>query len=252
MFKNAITRRPGKNFADGLTTADLGIANFSKIREQHKEYINTLKKLGVNVSVLKGLEEYPDAYFVEDVAIVTPKVAILTNPGAESRKGEVEHIEKELQKFLEIERINSPGELEGGDVMCVGDHYYIGISPRTDAMGASQAGWILENHGYTWSMVPVLEHIHLKTSVNYIGNNTLLLTFPFSELEEFKDFNKIIIDHKDLPAVNTLLVNDYLLTPKGYPKVLEKLLAFTPNVIELDVSEVAKMDGGLSCMSLRF
>ena len=252
MFKNAITRKPGENFAEGLTTANLGLPKFDLIKSQHQAYINTLMKLGLEVTVLDTVPDFPDAYFVEDVAIVTPKVGILTNPGADTRKGEVTYIEGALRRFMQVEKIVAPGEIEGGDVMRVDDHFFIGISPRTDALGASQAGWILEKFGYTWSMVPVIEHIHLKTSVNYIGNNTLLMTDVFAEEEQFARFDKIIVDDENLPAVNTLLVNGHLLTPKGYSRVKDKLLEINPNVVELDVSEVAKMDGGLSCLSLRF
>jgi dimethylargininase len=251
-FKQAITRKPGLNFAAGLTSSDLGTPKFELIKTQHQEYVKALRQIGLEVIVLDDLEEFPDAYFVEDVAIVTPEIAILTRPGADERKGEVEFIESALIEYRNIDKVTEPGEMEGGDVMCVDNHYYIGISPRTDALGAAQAGWILKEHGHNWSMVPVIEHIHLKTSVNYIGNNTLLMTQPFATLKEFKDFEKIIVDKEDLPAVNSLLVNDHILTPKGYPKVLKELLKVNPNIIELDVSEVAKMDGGLSCMSLRF
>ena len=251
-FKEAITRKPGKNFASGLTSSDLGTPKFELIKTQHEEYVKALKQIGLEVIVLDALEEYPDAYFVEDVAIVTPEIAILTRPGADERKGEVKHVEGALRKYRNMESISPPGEIEGGDIMCVDNHYYIGISPRTDTLGAAQMGRILKANSHTWSMVPVNEHIHLKTSVNYIGNNTLLMTQPFAELDQFKDFEKIIVEKEDLPAVNSLLVNDHILTPIGYPKVLEKLLKLNPNIIELDVREVAKMDGGLSCMSLRF
>jgi dimethylargininase len=170
MFKYAITRKPGRNFAEGLTTANLGKPEYDRIIVQHQAYINTLRELGLEVTVLDPLPDYPDAYFVEDVAVIAPEVAVLTNPGADSRKGEVAHIESALNQFRKIEKVT--GALEGGDVMCVEDHYYIGISPRTSEDGADQLGRILEKYGHTWSTVPVVKHIHLKTSVNYLGQNT--------------------------------------------------------------------------------
>lgn len=252
MFNYAITRKPAKNFADGLTTSFLGTPQYELIMIQHQEYVRALKERGLEVTVLDELDDHPDAYFVEDVALVTPEAAILTNPGAEVRKGEVVHIESTLAKFRKIERIAAPAEIEGGDVMCVEGHYFIGKTPRTNKLGAEQIGRILERYGYTWSVVPVPNYLHLKTAVNYIGNNTLLMTDVFAEEEQFARFDKIIVDEENLPAVNTLLVNGHLLTPKGYPRVKDKLLENNPNVVELDVSEVAKMDGGLSCLSLRF
>jgi dimethylargininase len=202
--------------------------------------------------ILDELPDYPDAYFVEDVAVVTPEIAALTNPGAETRIGEVEHIESALRQYRPIAQIQPPGTLDGGDVMMVDNHCYIGISARTNEAGAVQLGRLLEPYGYRWTPVPVGDGLHLKSSVNYIGKNTLLLTEAFAEREAFKDFNKILVDEGESYTANTLLVNDKLLAPKGFPRTKEKLIAAGFEVIELDTTEIQKMDGGLSCMSLRF
>lgn len=252
MFKYAIVRKPGPDFSNGLTTANLGMPSYPLMVQQHQAYIDALRLLGLKVIILDALPNYPDAYFVEDVAIVTPEMAVLTNPGAETRRGEVAHIASALRKHRSIAQIQSPGTLDGGDIMMVGKHGYIGISARTNEAGAVQLERLLEPYGYQWTRVSVGYGLHLKSSVNYIGQNTLLLTGSFAEREAFNGFNKIVVDDAESYAANTLLVNDSLLTPTRFLRTKEKLVTAGFAVIELDTSEIQKMDGGLSCMSLRF
>jgi len=252
MFTYAITRKPGRNFADGLTTASLGKADFALIQEQHQAYVTTLRSLGLEVTVLEALPGFPDAYFVEDVAVVIDEVAVVTVPGADARRGEAEHIVAALSLYRPIAHIQPPGTLDGGDVMMVDKHCYIGLSERTNMEGAAQLGLILQGHGFDWTAVPLAGGLHLKSDVNYIGRNTLLLTEPMFEMEIFAAFDRILVNEEEAYAANTLLVNGRLLTPKGFPGTKGKLLDAGFEVIEMDTSELQKMDGGLSCMSLRF
>ena len=252
MFKYAIARKPGKDFAQGITTSNLGTPSYELILEQHSVYIETLRSLGLEVIMLDPLLDYPDAYFVEDIAVVTPDVAIITNPGIESRRGEVETIESTLAKYRETLRIQAPGTVDGGDVLMVGTDLYIGISDRTNREGAEQVASILEAYGKALTVVPVHSGPHLKSSVNYVGQNTLLITEGYADLDQFREYDKIVVDTSEEYAANTLLINKSLITPKGFPKTRKKLLASDLNIIELDVSEVRKMDGGLTCMSVRF
>jgi len=252
MFTHAIVRKPGDNFARGITTSNLGTPRYELIMKQHEDYIKTLRSLGLELIVLKPLPDYPDAYFVEDTAVVTPEVAIITNPGVEVRKGEEDTIERALATFRKTVRIHAPGTVDGGDVLMVGAHFFIGISERTNREGATQLGCIFEEYGYTWAMVCVQAGLHLKSSVNYIGRNTLLITEKFAHHNEFKDCDTIIVEKTEEYAANTLLINNSLITPKGFPNTIKKLEATGLDIIELDVSEVRKMDGGLTCMSLRF
>lgn len=252
MLTHAITRKPGENFVHGLTTSNLGRPNYELIVKQHQAYIETLRSLGLEVFVLDALPDYPDAYFVEDPAVVTPEVAVITNLGAESRKGEEAAIEPVLARYRPTVRIQTPGTIEGGDVLMVGSHFFIGLSDRTNQAGAEQLGRILEEYGHTWTVVPVGAGLHLKSSVNYVGKNTLLVTEEFAGLDQFKGYDRIILDRAEAYAANTLLINECLLTPKGFPDTRHKLEGLGLEIIELDVSEVRKMDGGLTCMSLRF
>ncbi len=252
MFTHAITRKPGENFAQGLTSANLGPPSYALILEQHTAYLERLRSLGLEVVVLDPEPDYPDGYFVEDAAIVTPRLAVITRPGAASRRGEEITIQPVLARYLPTVQIQAPGTVDGGDVLMVGSHFFVGLSERTNPEGAAQLGRSLEEHGYTWVALPVGAGLHLKSSVNSIGGDTLLITPELADYDEFADYDRIILDADEAYAANTLWVNDTLLTPKGFPKTRRKLEVTGLEVIELDVSEVRKMDGGLTCMSLRF
>ena len=252
MFTYAIVRKPGDDFARGSTTSKLGTPRYELITKQHEAYIKALSSLGLEVIVLEALPNYPDAYFVEDTAIVTPDVAIITNPGNKDRQGEENTIERALAVYRKTIRIHPPGTVDGGDVLQVDSHFFIGISERTNREGAKQLGCIFEEYRYTWVTIYVEAGLHLKSSVNYIGKNTLLITEKFAYHNKFKDYHTIIIDKTEEYAANTLLINNSLITPKGFPNTIKKLEATGLGIIELDVSEARKMDGGLTCMSLRF
>jgi dimethylargininase len=252
MFSTAITRKPGKNFAQGIRTADLGASSYTMMLEQHAAYVKTLKQLGLSVIELEPLPEYPDAYFVEDVAVVTPDIAVITHPGAVARQGEQKHIETVLAEYRSIEHIQPPGTVDGGDILMIGKHFFVGISERTNPLGAAQLGEILERYGNTWMSVPVGAGLHLKSSVNWVGGNNLLISPVFASQPEFGDYAQIVIDPIEEYACNTLWINNTLLIPKGYPKTREQLKILGLSIIDLDISEAQKMDGGLTCMSLRF
>ena len=252
MFTHAIARQTGANFDLGLTTADLGEPSYALILKQHQAYIQTLAELGLEVILLEDEPDYPDAYFVEDTAIVTPHVAVITRPGAPSRRGEEEKIEPLLAQFRPIARIKAPGTLDGGDVMMADNHFFIGSSLRTNLEGAAQLAEVLKQYGHSAEVVPVDAGLHLKSSVNFVGDNTLLVTDALADYPGFASFKRILVHPEEEYAANTLRINDAMLIPKGFPRTLEQLSRLGLKVIELEVSEVQKMDGGLTCMSLRF
>ena len=252
MYTTAITRKPCINFAKGLTTSKLGIPNYQLILQQHKNYVETLKSLGLNIIELEALNDYPDAHFVEDAAVVTPDIAVITNPGADARKGEVASIETALRPFRKTVRIQPPGTIDGGDVLMMGDHFLIGLSERTNADGARQLGEAVAQFGCTWSTVPVDAGLHFKSSVNAVGPDTLLITPDFAGHPALAGYKRIVISIEEAYAGNTLLINGKLIMPAGYPDTRSKLQSLGIPVIELDTSEFRKMDGGLTCLSLRF
>lgn len=256
MFKNVIVRRPGKSLIDGITSApELGKPDYEKALAQHDAYIAALKQCGVHVTELPANEAYPDSCFVEDVAVVTSRCAIVTNPGASTRKGEIAGIDAVLEKFFapeRIERIEAPGTLEGGDIMMVGNHFYIGLSARTNSAGAKQFIEKLEKHGHTGSVVSLEEVLHLKTGLAYLENNNLLVSGEFTTKPDFETFNKVEISPDESYAANCIWVNGTVIVPEGYPKAQQAIENLGYKVLVVDTSEYRKVDGGLSCLSLRF
>jgi dimethylargininase len=251
-FSHAILRRPGHDFAQGITTRNLGFPNYELMLQQHQSYAQMLASLGLEVTVLDALPNFPDAYFVEDVAVITPQVAVITRPGAESRQGEEESIAPVLEQYRSTVRIQSPATLEGGDVLMVGDHFFIGISTRTNQAGANQLIAILESFSYTCSTIAVDSGLHLKSNLSLVSPNTFLITSELARHEAFNAFHKVVLDREEHLAANTLWINEALIMPAGFPRTRAGLEELGLNLIELDTSEARKMDGGLSCMSLRF
>ena len=192
-FNNVIVRRPCRAICEGITSApELGKPIYEKALQQHDTYIEALKQCGVEVTVLEADERYPDSCFVEDPALITRKCAIITNPGAASRNGEKNEIIGAVKKFFpedKIEYIKDPGTLEGGDVMMVGDTFYVGLSARTNAEGIRQLTEILNKYGLECIQVPLEKVLHLKTGVNYIENNNMLVSGEFIEKPEFEKYN---------------------------------------------------------------
>jgi dimethylargininase len=253
MFTQAIARKPGPNFAQGLTTAvNEEPPKYELLFTQHEAYVAALKSIGLEVILLDALPDHPDAYFVEDTAVVASNVAVITNPGADARRGEEETIAPVLARYRKTEKIQPPGTVDGGDVLQVDNHFFIGISERTNHEGAGQLSHILKSYGYTYTTVTVGEGLHFKSSVNYVGQNTLLVTDDFAGNNQLKGYDTIVVDSVESYAANSLFINDHILIPRGYSDTRKKLEVLGSKIIELDTSEVRKMDGGLTCMSLRF
>jgi len=253
MFKHAIVRRPGDSLPDGITSAGLGKPDYEKALHQHDKYIEALRSCGVEVTILEAQERYPDSVFVEDTAVLVEKCAIITNPGASSRQGEEISSKEALKKFYtNIKSITAPGTLEGGDVMRVRDHFYVGLSERTNEEGARQLATILNKYGYTVSTIKMEKFLHLKTGLAYLENNNLLTAGEFINRPGFEIFNRIVIDDAEGYAANCIWVNNVVLVPMGYPKAKAAIEALGYRTLAVDVSEFRKLDGGLSCLSLRF
>ena len=256
MFTNAIVRRPSKSMVQGITSApELGRPDYALALKQHDHYIRALESCGVKVTVLEALEEFPDGCFVEDTAVLTRNCAVISNPGALSRRNEPGCMVDTIKQFYaedRIEYITSPGTMEGGDVMMVGDHFYIGLSARTNEEGGRQLIAALKKHGHTGSIVPLKKVLHLKTGLAYLENNNLLVSGEFVDREEFSKFNRIEIPADEAYCANCIWVNGKVLAPAGYARAKEAIERAGYEVIEVDTSEYRKLDGGLSCLSLRF
>ena len=238
---------------NGLTSANLGLPIYQKAIEQHIAYVNALKNCGLEVLELEADEHFPDSTFVEDTALLTPFCAIITQPGAATRQGEIVEMKKHIRKYYStIEEIIQPGTVEAGDIMMVGTHYYIGISERTNLTGAEQLIRILKKYGMTGSVVHLGKVLHLKTGLSYLENNVLVISGEFLTHPEFKQYDLIEVPENESAAANCIWVNDTILVPKGYSVTQQKIKDTGYQIIELDISEFAKLDGGLSCLSLRF
>ena len=255
-FERAIIRDLPDTFADGITPGLFGVADVELARKQHQSYKETLEKLGLKITRLPKDNAYPDSCFVEDPAIVTDKVAILNNLGAGTRKGEASIILPALQEIYgdRIERIEAPGTVEGGDICEAGNHFFIGLSRRTNEEGAYQLAKILEKYGYTSSIISIRSFrniLHLKTGISYLGNNTVICHSLIANDCGLDGYKKLVVKDNEEYASNCILVNGKVIMPKGFPDAIRQVKEAGFEVVELEMSEFMKQDGGLSCLSLR-
>jgi dimethylargininase len=252
MFTRAIVREVPETIAAGIRSADLGKPLYERACEQHDSYVGALERCGLEVTVLGADERYPDSVFIEDTAVVTDRCAILARPGAPARRGEVRAVGEALSKHYEnIERIVSPGTLDGGDVLQVGDHFYIGLTRRTNREGAEQLSALLQRYGFGASLVDVGRFLHLKTGVAYLGGNDLVVAGELVENYGFEGFDKIVVAPEEEYCANCILLEDHVLVAGGYEETKKTIVGRGYEVIELEMSEFRKVDGGLSCLSLR-
>jgi dimethylargininase len=256
IFSSALVRKPGPNFAAGITSASLGAPVLELALEQHARYVATLERCGLAVTTLDPEPAFPDSTFVEDTAVLARGRATLTRPGAATRQGEVDAIRPALSRFFsDVAAIEAPGTLDGGDVCEAGDRVYIGISQRTNAAGAEQLAEILARAGLTSTLVDIRTLtgiLHLKSGMAYIGDGTFVVIDALRPLLDLRDDRMIAVRPGDEYSANCVRVNDVVLIAAGYGDLERELVrrGFAPVV--LDMSEFAKMDGGLSCLSLRF
>lgn len=256
MFTHAIVCLPAANFAAGLTTADLGAPDYACALEQHAAYCRALSACGLQLTVLPADGRFPDSTFVEDAAILAAQGAVLTRPGAQSRSGEVEAIGRALAAYYpRLAAIEAPGTLDGGDVCEAGSHFLIGISARTNAEGAAQLARWLAQSGCTCDCIDIRSSpgiLHLKSGLSYIGDNRMVVIDSLADHPALARYEVVRVDAGEEYAANCIRVNDRLLLPGGYPRLSARLAALGYTVVELEMSEFRKMDGGLSCLSLRF
>jgi dimethylargininase len=256
LFNKAIVRIPGSNFDAGLTTAEFGAPVFDLARVQHRSYCQALEECGLALTMLDADLRFPDSTFVEDTAVLTPQGAVLTRPGAASREGEVEAIRQTVLGFFpNALTIQPPGTVDGGDICETEKHFFIGLSHRTNEEGAQQLAAHLAGFGYTSSSINVramTSILHLKSGISYIGDNTLVVIEEMAVNELFRRFNVIRVSAEESYAANCVRVNKRVLIAKGFPGLTAELHARGFNPLALEMSEFQKMDGGPSCLSLRF
>ncbi len=221
-------------------------------RAQHRAYEEALESLGCRLVGLPELPEQADAVFVEDTAVVLEELAIITRPGAESRRSETRSTAALLAGFRRLAYIQAPGTLDGGDVLVVGRTLYVGRSGRSNAAGITQLAKAVEPHGYTVTAVELKGCLHLKTAATLVAPGLLLINPAFVDRHAFADMDFLEVDPREPHAANAVLVGHRIIYPRSCPHTRERLLGRGLQVVSVDMSETEKAEGGVTCSSLIF
>ena len=249
----ALTRAVSSAIADcELTHVRRVPIDVARAREQHREYEAALVEAGCRVERIDSGADMPDAVFIEDAAVVFDEVAIVTRPGAESRRKETDGVASALERYRPLRLIESPGTLDGGDVLIVGRHVYLGKSSRTNQDGRDQVRRILDPLGYTIVEVQISGCLHLKSAVTGLGDNILLVNPTWVTPELFGSCELVEIDPQEPYAANALLIGSSVIFPASFPRTWERLALRGVQLRTIDASELQKAEGALTCCSLIF
>ncbi len=254
-FTHAIVREPGHSVVNGLRDDASATPHFDIVLSEHRAYVSALRGIGIAVDVLPPLEDFPDSMFVEDPALTFPSGAILLRPGAPSRLGERESMLDALtMHFSQILSIDGPDEfVDGGDILVTPKIIFIGLSKRTNRKGAEALAGRLAALGYQSRIAETPAAIlHFKTASSLMADDVILATKPLADSYVFADFDVILTPQGEEAAANALRMNDVVFVGLHYPRTIDLLTKRGFKVCPLNVSEVAKLDAGLSCMSLRW
>jgi dimethylargininase len=253
-FNHAIVRRPAPSVAHGLRADDVGNPDYTDILTEQDAYIAALQLAGVEVTVLPALSEFPDAMFVEDPALVFSQGAILLRSGAASRNGETAAIVPSLaEHFDTVLSLPEGGHVEGGDVLVTPGAVMIGMSARTDEVGAKNLISCLEHLGLRGKIVHTPPDVlHFKTDCSLLAEDTVLCTKRLARSEVFDHLNVILVPEGEEAAANALRVNDVVMVGSQFPKTLEALTQNGYEIVPLDTRQIGMIDAGFSCMSLRW
>ena len=247
----AITREISPALADcQLSFVERDVIDVPRARAQHAAYRDALEALGCEVLELPAEAAYPDSVFVEDVALAFDEVAIATRPGAESRRNEGHAVLEVLGSLRPVLRIEAPGTLDGGDVLRIGKRVFVGASARSNASGHQQLRELLAPHGYTVESVAMRDCLHLKSAVTQAGENAVLINPAWLDVAPFTVYDCIEVDPSEQHAANALRVGDALVYPDCFPRTLERLRAAGIEVVTVDVSELQKAEGAVTCCSI--
>jgi dimethylargininase len=253
-FSNAIVRRPCRAIINGLRAEDTGTPDYEVFEQHHRDYIAALRSTGARVEVLNPLEEFPDSVFVEDAALCLQEGAVVLRPGAPSRLGEAAAMSPILETYYdEVLTLNGPGFVEGGDILTTEREILIGTSARTDIQGVEELRRIVDRWGYK---VRVLETppgvLHFKTDCSLLDDETILSTNRLNSAGCFDGYNVILTAEGEEACANAIRFNDLVIMPEEFPRTREQLETAGFLVHPVGNSEAAKLDGGMSCLSLRF
>ena len=249
----AITRAVSPSIAQcELTHLEREPISFDAARAQHEEYVQCLAALGCEVRRLPAEPTLPDTVFVEDTAIVLDEVAVITRPGAASRRPETASIAKVLEPYRELRFIEAPATIDGGDVLRVGKALFVGMTSRSNSEGIAQLRELVAPFGYTVTGVPVTGCLHLKTAVTQIASDMLLINPAYVDPRVFNGMQCIEVDPSEPFGGNALLINDTVIYPAAFPRTRRRMEQARISVQTVDASELAKAEGGVTCCSLIF
>ncbi len=253
-FNNIIVRTPSTTVVNGLRADDRGNPTYEGVKAEHDTYIVAMKDAGVKVTVLPALEAFPDSIFVEDPALVFTEGAILLRPGAATRVKETIEIEPTLRAMFEtVLDLPGTGLADGGDVLTTRESVMIGLSARTDKVGAEALQACLDKLGRKSEIVATPEGVlHFKTDCSLLDEETVLSTARLAKSGVFDRFKQVIIPEGEEPAANALRVNDVVMVGSDFPRTIEMLDKLGYKVVPMKTTEIGKIDAGLSCMSLRW
>lgn len=253
-FSRAITRRPSASIVAGLRAEDLGTPDLAKMLAAHADYVAALKSTGAEVIELDPIGAHPDAVFVEDTTLCLPQGAILMRPGAPSRMGEVAAIAATIRScYDDVREIKGPGHVEGGDILVTGREILVGRSDRTDAEGVAELAEITTEWGHSQREVLTPPGVlHFKTDCSLLDGETILSTNRLEASGCFDGYRVLPVAEGEEAAANAIRFNDLVIMAAGFPRTAEMLDKAGYEVVEISNSECAKLDGGMSCLSLRF
>ena len=223
-----------------------------RARAQHRKYEECLESLGCAVQRLPGEPQFPDSVFVEDAAVVLDELAVITRPGAESRRGETVSVAQALRPHRRLAHIVAPGILDGGDVLCLDRRLFVGLSRRSNVAAVEQMSKLLAVRGYTVTGVQVKGCLHLKSAVTQVAEDALLMNPDWIDGGPFRSMRRIEVDPGEPFAANALMTGGAVMFPASFTATRKRLEAAGINVIPVDVTELAKAEGGVTCCSLIF
>lgn len=253
-FSHAVVRAPAASILRGLRAVDSGTPDLARFRTHHAAYQAALCAAGLEVVALEPLDDFPDSVFVEDTALCLPEGALLLRPGAPSRLGEVAAVAPTLRRlFAEVRALEGSGFVDGGDILTTEREILVGRSARTDAAGIAALRRLLAPWDYVLREVETPPGVlHFKTDCALLDEETLLATPRLEATGCFAGYRVIETAEGEAAAANAVRVNGLLLVPAGFPRTAERLAAAGYALREIGNSEAAKLDGGMSCLSLRF
>jgi len=253
-YNSAIVRNPSASVVSGLRTNHNGDPDYYSLKLEHEAYVTALESLGIEVTVLPELEDFPDSVFVEDPALVFTEGAILLRSGAASRQGETNEISPILHDLFDhILELPQPGHADGGDILVTPTSVLIGLSKRTDLIGATGLIECLKLLGYNGEIVNTPNGVlHFKTECSLLDEETILVTHRMAQSGLFDGFRNIQIPDGEEPAANTVRINDSVLVSARYQRTIEVIEKNGYSTVPVKTTEIEKIDAGLSCMSLRW